>query len=137
MTTAGLSLLVTVLILNLHHKTHKAPVRRWVRKILRLNEVNTRKVTDGVEETSGAPGMGSPNNRNRNDGAEQNRKKCRLSLHEEEAHKTDNQWKVAIRRIDRISFSVFFFIFIALDVLLILTFSYGDTTHLNREDCTI
>ena len=99
--------------------------------------MNTRKVTDGVEEPNDVPNMNSANHRNNNDDAEQKRKGCRLSLHEEEAHNIDDQWKMAITRIDRISFSVFFFIFIVLDVLLIITFSYGDTTHLGREECTI
>ena len=129
MTTTGLSLLVTVLVLNLHHKTHKAPVP----KILGLK----KKVTNGIEEANDVPNINDINHKNYNDDAEQNQNGCRLSPDKEEADKLDDEWRMAIRRIDHISFFVFFFIFIALNISLIIFFLYGDTTRLNREECTM
>ena len=129
MTTTGLSLFVTVFVLNLHHKTHKAPVP----KMLGLK----KKVTNGIEEADDAPNMNDINYKNYNDDAEENQNGCRLSPDKEEADKLDDEWRMAIRRIDRISFFVFFFIFIALDISLIIFILYGDATRLNREQCTM
>ena len=120
MATTGLSLFITVLVLNLHHKTHKAPVP----KIFGLKKNNTKKVTNGIEEVNNAPNMNNINHKNYNDDAEQKQNGCRLSPDKEEADKLDDKWRMAIRRIDRISFFVFFFIFIALDISLIIFFLY-------------
>ena len=129
MATTGVSLIVTVLILHLHHKTHKAPVPNWLRKVLFLTikryamEVNVKKVTPGTENKKDMMNRGI-----------EKRNRCCLSLCEEEVHSVDDEWRLAIRRIDRISFFVFFVIFAGL--LLMMVLPYGDTIRLKRDDCT-
>ena len=137
MVTTGLSLFLTILILNLHHNTHKAPVPHWLCKILGLKKMNTENTTTGIEQANDAPNMIDANHKNYNDDAEHKQNTCHLSSDNKEAHKLDDEWRMAIRRIDRISFFVFSPIFIALDISLIMIFSYGDTTRLNREECTM
>ena len=129
MVTTGLSVIVTVLILHLHHKTHKAPVPNWLRKVLFLKikryavEVNTKKVTPDTE------------NKKEMKRGKEKRNRCRLSLCEEEVRNVDDEWRLAIRRIDRISFFVFLVIFSGL--LLMMVLPYDDTTRLKRDDCTV
>ena len=129
MVTTGLSVIVTVLILHLHHKTHKAPVPNWLRKVLFLKikpyamELDARKVTPGIDHKKD---MNS---------AKEKRNRSRLSLCQEEVQSVDDEWRLAIRRIDRISFFVFLVIFVGL--LLIMVLPYDDTTRLKRDDCTV
>ena len=129
MVTTGLSVIVTVLILHLHHETNKAPVPNWLRKVLFLKikryamEVNAKKVTLGIK------------NKKDMNSAKEKRNRYRLSLCEEEVHNVDDEWRLAIRRIDRISFFVFLVIFSGL--LLMMVLPYDDTTRLKRDDCTV
>ena len=147
MAATGLSLFVTVLILHLHHKTHKAPVPNWLRKVLFLKirrsytnekyamEVNNKKVALGSLKTNDHFNLSVCRKDDNTDNVKEKRKECRLSLFEEEARNVDDEWRMAIRRIDRISFIVFLFISIG---LLLATFLLrGDTTRLNREECTM
>ena len=129
MVTTGLSVIVKVLILHLHHKTHKAPVPNWLRKVLFLKikpyamELNAKKVTPGIDHKKD---MNS---------AKEKRNRSRFSLCQEEVQSVDDEWRLAIRRIDRISFFVFLVIFVGL--LLIMVLPYDDTTRLKRDDCTV
>ena len=142
MATTGLSLFVTVLILHLHHKTHKAPVPDWLRKVLFLKirpsytnekyamEVNTKKVAPGSLKTNDRFNMSANRKDDNTDNVKEKRTWCHLSFFE-----VDGEWRMAIRRIDRISF--FVFLFISIGLLLAMFLLRGDTTRLNREECTM
>ena len=122
MTATGLSLFVTVLILHLHHKTHKTRVPNWLRKVLFLKirpsytyenctmEVNTKKLAPGTLKANVSADRKDHNTDNVTD----KRKGCHLSLFEQDAQNVDDEWRLAIRRIDRISFFVFLLISIGL-----------------------
>ena len=122
-------MIVTVLILHLHHKTHRAPVPNWLRKVLFLKikryamDVNVKKVTPDTEKKKDMMNR-----------AKEKRNRCCLSLCEGEVHSVGDEWRLAIRRIDRISFFVFLIIFAGL--LLMVVLPYGDTIRLKRDDRT-
>ena len=153
MGTTGLSLLVTVIMLHLHHKPHDFPVPRWLCRILCLNfndkrELQRRETTEimdnGVKlektETSLSNGQPSiPNGTVCQSNGQPNWKDSRSDhrpKHDKKEltqSKIESQWKIALRRIDQLCFVLFFMIFVIL--ALIMVYPYYRAASLNNLQC--
>ena len=156
MGTTGLSLLVTVIILHLHHKPHDSPVPRWLCRILCLNfndrrglqrRETTEIMDNGVKlektESSLSNGQASLSNGTvRQSNGQQNWKDSRpdhLPKYDKKYDKKydmkelESKWKMATRRIDQSCFVLFSIIFVILT--LIMVYPYYKASSLNNLRC--
>ena len=147
MGTTGLSLLVTVIILHLHHKPHDSPVPRWLCRILCLNfnerkGLQRRETTEIMDnsvklktESNLSNGQASLSNGTvRQSNGQQNWKDSRPDhLPKYDKKELESQWKMATRRIDQLCFVLFFIIFVIL--ALIMVYPYHKAASLNNLQC--
>ena len=146
MGTTGFSVLMTVIMLHLHHQPHDSPVPRWLCRILCLHfnnrrELQRRETTEimdhGVKLQTTEFNLSNGTVRQSND---QPKFKEFRSDHwpkydkkELNQSKIMSQWKEATRRIDQLCFVFFFIIFGIL--ALIMIYPYDRSVSLNNVQC--
>ena len=137
MATTGLSVFITVFILQLHHKTFTKPVPVWIRRLLFMgpNSVaETTRHTDGLKQlaTNTIQSNGTLEQCAKNSENVENESKNSGSQSHVDC---DHEWKAVIRRIDHCFFLLFLLIFSML--VLIVAYPYKGSITLESGKCDV
>ena len=143
MGTTGFSVLMTVIMLHLHHQPHDSPVPRWLCRILclhfntprKLHRRETTEIMDhGVKLQTTEFNLSNGTVRQSN-GQPKFTSDHWLKYDKKELNQSKimSQWKEATRRIDQLCFVLFFIIFGIL--ALIMIYPYDRSVSLNNVQC--